>query len=611
MERTIKRVGVYAYPPEALSQLLEAVWRGERNQYLECELISRHAGECPLWGAHVTLLDAITIVEEDFSAFQEGVREVLARHLPIAVGHPHLMERGNNVFLRWEDEEGMGKLKNLRVELAAAAHPFAVTERLDWEQINEVERLLNAYGIERAPAQSLRDGLDKLKSDMAERPPRLLYAPNVPLEWYAEARTKGPLTEGTMPFPLSPHISIASAVRTDAETGRSARDVGEYIKDNLPNNPEFKPLLGPEVTHVFKSAFFVEPLPPEKAVAVTVLDRITQAPRQERRQPWVPTQELVSPVSGTISDKVVFCFWTRWPLNYRRVTAGMSSEVARAVLDRCRDFARASLGGASDSALFLLKTTGKGANDPAALRAEEAAWREAAGADFEFQYLACSLPVCSGWDVCWHASRWWEKGDILAFPTMDFIDVMLADEYRITSLRGLDKGVRACLGAASAHFGDMLRIAEESRGLVIGGYRTCDHYAPEREDEKKRDRIRRGGLPAKDLLEAAFRCHAAGIFHDYKPFRELLSLYPDLRVRSEIIVIHRECWEKLLRARRLQIEPFEGTLQLILGALFEGCSVDQVDFGWLLEEGDKPDTTVVAQLKRGVQTIERLRQFWF
>jgi hypothetical protein len=564
MERKIKRVGVYAYPPEPLSRLLEAVWRGEWNQYPECELIWRHAGEGPLWGAHVTLLDAITIIEEDFPAFLEAMREVLARHLPIAVGHPCVKKWGNNLFLRWEDEEGRGKLKNLRIELATAAHPFAVIERLDWEKVNEVERLLDAHGIERAPADSFRDGLGKLKSDMAERWPVLLYAPNVPLEWYVEARAKKPLPEGEMPFPPSPHVSVATAVRADAETGKSAWEVGEFIKDHLPTNPEFKPLLGPKVTHVFNCAYIVEPLPPDKAVAVTVLDRITETPRQERRQPWVATQELVRAVPRTISDKVVFCFWTRWPFTYGRVTAGMSAEVAQAVVDKCREFARASLGGADQPAVFLLKTTGNGANDPDALRAEEAAWRDAAGADVEFRYLAGSPPVCAGWDACWQASRWWEKGDILAFPTMDFIDVMLSDTHRITSLDGLETDVRACLGAASAHFGEMLRRAEKTRGLVIGRYRTCDHYPTERAEDKKRDRIRRGGLPAKDLLEAAFRCHATGVFRDYKPFQELLRRFPDLRARSEIIVMHRVCWEKLLRAGRLQIEPFEATLQLIL-----------------------------------------------
>jgi hypothetical protein len=101
------------------------------------------------------------------------------------------------------------------------------------------------------------------------------------------------------------------------------------------------------------------------------------------------------------------------------------------------------------------------------------------------------------------------------------------------------------------------------------------------------------------------------VFRSYQPFQELLSRFPDLRIRSEIIVMHRDCWEKLQRGGRLQIEPFEATLQLILGALLEDCLVDQVDFGCLLEEGEKPDSTVVTQLKRGIQTIERLHQFWF
>jgi hypothetical protein len=39
--------------------------------------------------------------------------------------------------------------------------------------------------------------------------------------------------------------------------------------------------------------------------------------------------------------------------------------------------------------------------------------------------------------------------------------------------------------------------------------------------------------------------------------------------------------------------------------------VEQVDFGWMLEEGNKPDSVVAAQLLRGIHTIERLRQAWF
>ena len=191
---------------------------GEWNKYPECELISRHAGECPVWGAHITLLDAITIIEEDFPAFKETMREVIARHLPIAVGHPHLMKWGDNVFLRWKDEEGMSKLKDLRVELADAALPFAVTERVDWEKVNEVERLLDALGDERAPAEAFRDGLDKLKSDMMrKRWFKFIYALNVPLEWYLKARAKKPLADGKMPFSPSPHMSVATAVRADGK----------------------------------------------------------------------------------------------------------------------------------------------------------------------------------------------------------------------------------------------------------------------------------------------------------------------------------------------------------------------------------------------------------
>ena len=262
------------------------------NQYLECELIYRHAGECPLWGAHITLLDAISIIEDDFRAFVEAIREVLSRHLPIAVGHPYVKKWDDDVFLRWKDKEQRDKLKQLRVELATGAHRFAVTERLDWEKVNDVERLLEAHGTERAPAESFREGLRSLKADMAERWPELLYAPNVPLEWYIAARTKGPLVESKMPFSPSPHMSVATGVSGDTETGYSAPEVGDYILNHLPSNPEFEPLLDPDVTHLFDSASVVEPVSPDRAIEITVLDRITNAPRRERHQPWVAAREF-------------------------------------------------------------------------------------------------------------------------------------------------------------------------------------------------------------------------------------------------------------------------------------------------------------------------------
>jgi hypothetical protein len=59
------------------------------------------------------------------------------------------------------------------------------------------------------------------------------------------------------------------------------------------------------------------------------------------------------------------------------------------------------------------------------------------------------------------------------------------------------------------------------------------------------------------------------------------------------------------------MEPFEATLQIVLGALLEGCVVEQIDFDWLIEEGGKPDTAVAEQIRRGILTIDRIYDFWF
>ena len=79
-------------------------------------------------------------------------------------------------------------------------------------------------------------------------------------------------------------------------------------------------------------------------------------------------------------------------------------------------------------------------------------------------------------------------------------------------------------------------------------------------------------------------------------------------MRSEILGIHRDCWERLRSAGRLRIEPWEATFQLIVGALAEECHVSQVDFGFLLEEGRKPDLSVLEQTRRGLHLLDRLLQ---
>jgi hypothetical protein len=175
--------------------------------------------------------------------------------------------------------------------------------------------------------------------------------------------------------------------------------------------------------------------------------------------------------------------------------------------------------------------------------------------------------------------------------------------YGVTGLERVDSEVRRTVREAHVHFSRLLERTAATRGITIGGYKTSELDPV--------DLPRRGGLAAKDLVEAAFRCYAAGLLKAWQPFQNLLIEYPDLRLRSEIIAIHRDCWEKLRRGNRLRAEPWENTFPLVVGALLEQCNVNQVDFGWLLETGRKPDFIVVEQLRRGLHAIERLRHDWF
>jgi hypothetical protein len=184
---------------------------------------------------------------------------------------------------------------------------------------------------------------------------------------------------------------------------------------------------------------------------------------------------------------------------------------------------------------------------------------------------------------------------------MDYVDALLADDaHRITRYSALGEHIQSRLRQAPRAFRELLRQTAEHKGLTIGGYETIE-LEPE-------DQLRRGGLAAKDLLEASFRCCAAGMFYDFAPLQHLLKTYPRLRMRSEILGIHRDCWEKLRSAGRLRIEPWEATFQLIVGALAEECHVSQVDFGFLLEEGRKPDLSVLEQTRRGLHLLDRLLQ---
>jgi hypothetical protein len=313
------RIAIYAYPPDPLRELLRKTWRGELNQHLECELVARHAGECPIWDAHITLLDAVSIVEDDHDSFVQAVRNLLIGYLPITLNEPDIREWswGHNVFLRWIDDASREKLKDLRKDLAGLANKFVITERLDWEKVNELERLVTCLGLDRAlrdemqrvvedqkrsltkledlaPPILFTSGLRELKKAMLEGWPELLYAPNVSLVWYVEKLANGGnLASGKLPFPPSPHISVATSVREDEKYGWTAKQVGDYIKERLRENLHFKGLLGSGVTQTIDNAYIVEPQHPSKAIEVTVLDRITKELRREFRQPWEPTLRLL------------------------------------------------------------------------------------------------------------------------------------------------------------------------------------------------------------------------------------------------------------------------------------------------------------------------------
>jgi hypothetical protein len=324
------------------------------------------------------------------------------------------------------------------------------------------------------------------------------------------------------------------------------------------------------------------------------------------------------------ASRVCFCYWTRWPFRSGNVRSDSDlRDAARAVVQACWKFAAESMAGGVPALFFLLKTAARDANESEALRIEEQAFGAAmaeleashagSGTAFEYRYIPVQPVVCVPWELAWKMSRWWERGSVLAFPPMDFVEAIVDEPYRVGSTGSVPQDIMASVRQAAARFHVLLERTAVNRGLTVGGYRTHEVYSDSEQGRGTRlgNTGRRAGLAAKDLIEAALRCCAAGTFEKFQPFAGLLERQPDLRLRSEILAIHKECWSKLHHAGRLAMEPFEATLQLILGALLEGCAVDQVDFGWLLEYGEKPDTAVVEQIKRGLNTIDRLRYAWF
>jgi len=127
---------------------------------------------------------------------------------------------------------------------------------------------------------------------MSRTLPELVRAPNIPLDWYVAG---GQFTSGELPFSESPHVSVATNVQSDDETGLSAEAVGDYICDNLPNVAAWEAVLAPATaTHVVDSAHIVEPAQTYvDPLEVTVADRVTGELVAERRQPWVRRERLL------------------------------------------------------------------------------------------------------------------------------------------------------------------------------------------------------------------------------------------------------------------------------------------------------------------------------
>jgi hypothetical protein len=309
-------------------------------------------------------------------------------------------------------------------------------------------------------------------------------------------------------------------------------------------------------------------------------------------------------------SEVVVGFWSKW-----RYRPGSAEPDSRTVVAECWKFIREALGG-EPGAIYLLKTPGAGADDDHSRRLEESAWRAAmadlesenrqCGTEFQFRYFTAPLTTNTAWEVGWWSFEWWTKGSILAQPAMDFIEARFRPPQQLAELDAINPEIRPAIEDAPRHFGNLVRATARHQGLTVGGYRTHEWK------QEKGLLERRGGLAAKDLIEAAFRCYASGALAGYKPLQELLNRYPALRLRSEILAVHRNCWNALRRGKRLGGEPWESTMQLVLGALLEGCTVEQEPFGWMLEEGNpKPDSVVAEQMRRGLHLIERLRQSWF
>lgn len=185
MAQEIIRIGIFWYPPNDLKNLLERTWSGELNDYKACELISRHCGDCPVWGAHATLLDAITIIADQRDEFINAMNDILKKYLPIELHGPKVKNWRNNSFIRkWNNKNELKRFESLRRELMERAKDFFIVEQVSWEAINQLDHIVTLLGEE--VSTKFIKGLEKLKDIIAHKSLKLVHTPNIPLDWYVK-----------------------------------------------------------------------------------------------------------------------------------------------------------------------------------------------------------------------------------------------------------------------------------------------------------------------------------------------------------------------------------------------------------------------------------------
>jgi hypothetical protein len=172
------------------------------------------------------------------------------------------------------------------------ARDFLVLEQVSWEAITELDCRVDVFADQ--VDDKFKKALAELKERITREPLRVPYAPNIPLDWYVRSLACGKsIMDGTLPFPPSPHVSVATAIRHDDKYQMTPEEVTKYINNNLRKADGWKDVLGGNITHVIDSAYIMEPAPISvQPLEVVVIDRVSKQPRKELRQPWTSKERL-------------------------------------------------------------------------------------------------------------------------------------------------------------------------------------------------------------------------------------------------------------------------------------------------------------------------------